>query len=137
MAVGDAYVFPGFLTPVLTQLFSQKPPTTFLTCFCRGERRKYAGKKIRLNRGSNSQPLGHESDTLTTEPPGRGSVHPEKVFENKFQNQVISLGKKDMLATFYLLIFFSVRPLFSELYLQMVRFEFNSFPNDKFTTLPN
>ena len=72
MAVGDAYVFPGFLTPVLTQLFFPKPPTTFLTCICRGERRKYAGKKSRLNRGSNSQPPGHESDTLTTEPPGRG-----------------------------------------------------------------
>ena len=25
-AVGDAYVFPGFLTPVLTQLFFPKPP---------------------------------------------------------------------------------------------------------------
>ena len=73
MAVDDGYVFPGFLTPVLTQLFFPKPPTTFLTCFCRGERRKYAGKKSRLNRGSNSQPLGHESDTLTTEPPGRGT----------------------------------------------------------------
>ena len=72
MAVGDAHVFPGFLTPVLTQLFFPKPPTTFLTCFCRGERRKYAGKKSRLNRGSNSQPPGLESDTLTTEPPGRG-----------------------------------------------------------------
>ena len=36
MAVCDAYVFPGFLTPVLTQLFLPKPPTTFLTCFCRG-----------------------------------------------------------------------------------------------------
>ena len=71
MAVGDAYVFPGFLTPVLTQLFFPKPPTTFLTCFCRGERRKYAGKKSRLNRGSNSQLSGHKSDTLTTEPPGR------------------------------------------------------------------
>ena len=66
------YVFPGFLTPVLTQLFFSKPPTTFLTCFCRGERRKYAGKKSRLNRGSNSQPAGHESDTLTTKSPGRG-----------------------------------------------------------------
>ena len=75
MAVGDAYVFPGFLTPVLTQLFFPKPPTTFLTCFCRGERRKYAGKKSRLNRGSNSQPPGHESDTLTTEPSGRGFSH--------------------------------------------------------------
>ena len=72
MAVGDAYVFPGFLTPVLTQLFLPKPPTTFLTCFCRGERRKYARKKSRLDWGSNSQPQGHESDTLTTEPPRRG-----------------------------------------------------------------
>ena len=66
------YVFPGFLTPVLTQLFFPKPPTTILTCFCRGKRRKYAGKKSRVNRGSNSQPPGHESDTLTTQPPGRG-----------------------------------------------------------------
>ena len=72
MVVGDAYVFPGFLTPVLTQLFFPKPPTAFLTYFCRGERREYAGKKSCLNRGSNSQPSGHESDTLTTEPPGRG-----------------------------------------------------------------
>ena len=48
--------------------------TTFLTCFCRGEKRKFAGKKSRLNRGLNSQPLGHESDTLTTEPPGRGMI---------------------------------------------------------------
>ena len=29
MAVGDAYMFPGFLTPVLTQSFFPKPPTTF------------------------------------------------------------------------------------------------------------
>ena len=75
MAVGDAYVFPGFLTPVLTQLFLPKPPTTFLTCFCRGERRKYAGKKSRLNRGSKSQPPGHESDTLPTDPPRRGCLN--------------------------------------------------------------
>ena len=72
MAVGDAHVFPGFLTPVLTELFFPKPPTTFLTCFCRDERQKYTGKKVHLNRGSNSQPPGHESDTLTTEPPGWG-----------------------------------------------------------------
>ena len=72
MAVGDAYVFPGFLSPVLTQLFFPKPPTTFLACFCRGERRKYAGKKARLSRESNIQPPGYEPDTLTTEPLGRG-----------------------------------------------------------------
>ena len=35
MALGeDAHVFPGFLTPLLTQLFFPKPPTTFLTSFC-------------------------------------------------------------------------------------------------------
>ena len=71
MAVGDAHVFLGFLTLVLTQVFFPKPPTTFLTHFCRCERRKYAGKRSRLNRGSNSQPPGLESDTLTTEPPRR------------------------------------------------------------------
>ena len=71
MAVGDAHVFPGFLTTVLTQLFFPKPPTTFPTCFCRGERRKYAGK-VHLDRGLNLQPPGHESDTLTTEPHGQG-----------------------------------------------------------------
>ena len=74
MAVRDAHVFPGFLTPVLTQLFFPKPQATFLACFCRGERRKYAGKKVRLYRELNSQPPGHESDTLTSEPPGRGGL---------------------------------------------------------------
>ena len=57
-----------FLTPELTTFFP-KPPTTFLTCFSRDEGRKYAGKKVYLNRGSNSQPPGQE---LTTEPPGWG-----------------------------------------------------------------
>ena len=66
MAVGEAHMFPGFLTPVLTQLLFPKPPTTFLTCFRRSERRKYSGKKVRLKRGLNSQLPGHESDTLTT-----------------------------------------------------------------------
>ena len=72
MAAGDAHVFPGFLTPVPTHFFFffLKPPNTFLTCF-RGERRKYAGKTVRLNRVSNSQPPDNGPDTLTTEPPGR------------------------------------------------------------------
>ena len=73
MAVGDTFVFPGFLTPVLTQLFFQKPETTFLTCCCTVEMRKYAAKKSCLNGGSNSQPSGHESDMLITEPSGHGS----------------------------------------------------------------
>ena len=62
MVVGGAHVFPGFLTPVLTQIFFPKQPTTFLTCFLRGKRRKYAEEKVRFNWGSNSQPPGHESD---------------------------------------------------------------------------
>ena len=66
MAVGDTHVFPGFLTPVLTQISFQSPSTTFFTCFSRGERRKYAGKTFRLNRVLNSQPPGHESDMFTT-----------------------------------------------------------------------
>ena len=74
MAVGDAHMFPGFLTSVLTQLYFPKP-TTSLTCFWRGERQKYVGKKGRLNQGSNSQHPGHESDSLTTEPPRPGSYN--------------------------------------------------------------
>ena len=74
MAVGDSHVFPCFFTPVLTQFFFPKPPTTFLTCFCRGEKQKYAGKKSRLNWGLNSQPPGHESDMLTTEPSRQGAT---------------------------------------------------------------
>ena len=56
-------VFPGFVTPVLTQFFFPKPLLLF----------SHASAEVRgENRGSNSQPPGHESDTLTTEPPGRG-----------------------------------------------------------------
>ena len=36
--------------------------------------RKYAGKEVGLNRGSNLQPAGHESDTLTDELPGWGKM---------------------------------------------------------------
>ena len=87
MAVSYAHMFPGFLTlkfshSVLTQLFPS-PPTAFLTCFNRGERRKNARKKVRLNRVLNSQPLGHESDTLTTEPPGRGTTILKEVVNHR------------------------------------------------------
>ena len=66
-------------------IFFPKPPTTFPTCFCRDERRNYAGKKVRLNRGSNSQPPGHESDTFTTEPPVRGC----STLNNRFRTYLI------------------------------------------------
>ena len=65
MAVSDAHVFPCFLTPVLTQLFFPKPPTTSLTCFCRGERQKYARQKIRLNR---DRTHNHQVMSLTRSP---------------------------------------------------------------------
>ena len=106
MAVCDAYVFPGFLTPVLTKLFFPKPPTTFLTCFCRGERRKYAGKKSRLNRGSNSQPPGHESDTLTTEPPGRG----------------LAIFGENFLRMLFYIILYLCNPHYTLLYYQLNRY---------------
>ena len=84
-----AYVFPGFLTLVLTQLFLPKPPTTFLTCFCRGERRKYTREKSFLNRGSNSQPPGHESDTLTTKLARRGQTVSESELGNEIPGRNI------------------------------------------------
>ena len=72
MAVGDAHVSSLLSHTSTNTAFFPKPPTTFLTCFSRGEKRKYAGKKVRLNRVSNSQTTGHESHMLTTEPPVRG-----------------------------------------------------------------
>ena len=86
MAVGDAHVFPGYPTPVLNTNFLSKSPTTFLTCSSRGEKRKYAGKKFRLNQFSNSQSPGHESDSLTTEPPGWGHMSVISVLLNNTNN---------------------------------------------------
>ena len=71
-------------TSTNTTLFP-KPPTTFLTCFSRGERRKYTGKK----------PPDHESDTLTTEPPGRGTdTGITTVSHNAFKTALLSKGRK-------------------------------------------
>ena len=72
MAVHDEHVFPGFLTPVLTQLSFQSHQLLFSHASCRGMRQKYTGKKVYLNQVSNSQSQGHESDTLTIEPPRWG-----------------------------------------------------------------
>ena len=93
--------FLTFLTPILTQLFFPRPPTTFLTFFCRGERRKHAGKKNRFNQGSNSQPPGHESDTLITEPPRQGIFYTKNTVQYglygnapKYIRLSISIGQK-------------------------------------------
>ena len=89
-AVGDAHVFPGILTPVLTRLFFPKPPTTFPTCSSRGERQKYAWKKVCLNRVWNSQPPGYESDMLTSQPPGWGQ-RDKKNEHSYLQEDVLNL----------------------------------------------
>ena len=62
MAVGDT-CFSWLSHTSINTTFLSKPPTTFLTCFCRVERQKYARKTVCFNQGSNSQPPGHESDT--------------------------------------------------------------------------
>ena len=70
MAVGDAHVFPGFLTPVLAQLSFQSHRLLFshTSAEVRGENtpeRKFASTGSRIH---NHQVI--ESDTLTTEPLG-------------------------------------------------------------------
>ena len=72
MAVGDAHAFPGFLTPVLTQLSCQNRRLLFSHASPEVKGKKHTRKKVRFNRVSNSQPTGHKSDTLTTQPTGRG-----------------------------------------------------------------
>ena len=74
MAVGDAYAFPCFLQSVLTQLSFQSNRLLFSHASPEVRGENTAGKKVRLNRVSNSQPPGHESDTLSTEPAGRGAL---------------------------------------------------------------
>ena len=66
MAVGDAHVFLGFLTPVITQLSFQSHRLLFSHASAEVKGEKFDGKKVRLNRVSNSQAPGHESDTLAT-----------------------------------------------------------------------
>ena len=87
MAVGDALVSWLSLTSTTTNFFS-KLPTAFLTFWNRDEWRKYAGKKFRHNLVLNSQPPGHESNTLNTKPPGWGNKqkidHCRRVLNNTF-----------------------------------------------------
>ena len=111
MAVGDAHVFPGFLTPVLTQFSFQGHQLLFSYASAEVRGENMPEKKFRLNQVSNLQPLftnnfktgmseikiystkstietkikelQQESDTLTTEPPGWGGINETLNFENK------------------------------------------------------
>ena len=71
MAVGDTRVSWLFHTSTNTTFLS-KATDYFYHMLPQSLDTKYAGKKVRLNQGSNSQPPGHESDPLITEPAGRG-----------------------------------------------------------------
>ena len=62
MAVGDAHVLPGFLPPVLTQISFQSRPSLFSHASAEVRDENTPEKKFRLNRVSNSQPPGHESN---------------------------------------------------------------------------
>ena len=97
MAVGDAHddrwrtcVYGLSHSSTNTILFP-KPPTTFLTCFSRSKRRKYAGKKFRLSRVSKLP--GHKSNMLTTEPPGRCICSVRQCSAYEEQNRVTNEKK--------------------------------------------
>ena len=68
LEVGDAYLFPGFPTPVLTQMSFQSHPLLFLHAL--GVRAEIPWKESLPQLGI-KQPPGHESDTLITKPHGR------------------------------------------------------------------
>ena len=80
MAVGDAQVFPGFLTPVLTQISFHRHYLLF--SYASAEKRGENTHERNFNGVSNSQPPGHESDMLTTEPSGQRSTHQGQTSQN-------------------------------------------------------
>ena len=62
MAVGDTYVFHGFLTPVLTLFQSNRLLFSHTSAEVRGK--NTPERKVASTGGSNSQPPGHESVKL-------------------------------------------------------------------------
>ena len=74
MAVNDAHVFPGFLTPVLTELYFQRHKLLFSHASAEVEKQKYIRKKVCLNQVSNlnnqvmsptRSPLSHPGGAFT------------------------------------------------------------------------
>ena len=72
MAVGDAHVLPGFLTPVLTHISFQSQRLLFSHASAEVKGEKSPERNLASTGSRNHKPPGHESDTLTTVPPGRG-----------------------------------------------------------------
>ena len=90
MAIGDTYVFPAFLTLVLTKISFKNHLLLFSHASAEVKGKKYAGKKVCLNQGSNSQPSDHESDTLTTEPPRQGARWTDGQMDTRMYRQADS-----------------------------------------------
>ena len=76
MAVGDAHVFPGFLTPVLTQLSFQSHRLVFSHASAEVRDENTPERKFALT-GYRTQPSCHKCDTFSTEPPGRRNFSEE------------------------------------------------------------
>ena len=78
MAVDDAYVFPGFLTPVLTQPFFPKPRLLFshASAEVRGENTPERKVASTGDRTHNHQVMSRTSSPLSH--PGEGGVVSEK-----------------------------------------------------------
>ena len=74
MAVDDAHPFPGFLTPVLAQIFFQSHRLLFSHALAEVIEENMPERTF-ASTGSGTQPPGHESDMLTTEAPGRGYLN--------------------------------------------------------------
>ena len=91
MAVGDAHVSPGFLTPVQTQLFFPKPPPTFLIYFCIGEKRKYAERKFAstVDRSHNDQVMSQTRLPLS-QPGGGGEGGRGRLLQHESPQQMHS-----------------------------------------------
>ena len=68
MAIGDVHVFPGFLTAVLRQLSFQSHRPLFPHASA-----EVGGGNTPERKFTSTGYRTHESDTLTTEPPGRGT----------------------------------------------------------------
>ena len=95
MAVGDAHVFPCFLTPVLTLHSFQSNRLLFSHALAEVRGENTPERKVALNRVSNSQPPGQESYTLTTEPLGRGCLLVFSSFPVLFVQKFISDSLKE------------------------------------------
>ena len=102
-------MFPGFLTPVLTQLSFQSHRLLFLTCFSRGERRIYAIKKVLLNW---SRTHNHQVMSLTRSSLSHLGGAKLKAFADKKLNLALLVGLIFIKVEWLVTSFFPVPSIF-------------------------